>query len=179
MFRFTGTEVYHDVERCVRELAHAAHLSMRSSKPLVSTQIIPPDTAQKGDVTLSMNPWGETGKKILLVDDESALLELFGSAFASVGYDVEPAPDGDIAVQKIRHKKFELVILSINMPRMNGIEVLKIIKKDDPELKVIMLSGMRDERIVSLAMKLGADAFFAKPAHFGELLVKVKELTSR
>jgi DNA-binding response OmpR family regulator/very-short-patch-repair endonuclease/transcription elongation factor Elf1 len=134
-------------------------------------------TVQREELTPSTSPSGEAKTKILLVDDESTLLEVLGGEFSSMGYDVDTALDGDIAVEKIRIEKFQVVILGIRMPRMDGIEVLKFIKQNYPGLKVIMLSGMSDERTVALARNYGADAFFAKPAQFEELLDQVERMT--
>ncbi len=57
----------------------------------------------------------------------------------------------------------DVCILDINMPGMNGLEVLEVIKRDYPDLKVIMLSAMRREEIVKKTLELGADSFVAKP----------------
>lgn len=67
----------------------------------------------------------------------------------------------------------DVCILDIKMPGMNGLEVLERIRRDYPDLKVVMLSAMRTDEIVRKAMELGADSFVAKPFQAGTLLERI------
>ncbi len=80
-------------------------------------------------------------KKILLVDDEDGIHLLYREEFEEEGYEVVSAYNGDQAIEKFQEEKPDLVILDINMPGMNGIEVLRRLKEISPELPVILSSA--------------------------------------
>lgn len=80
-------------------------------------------------------------KKILLVDDEEGIQLLYREEFEDEGYEVVSAYNGNEAIAKLRTDKPDLVILDINMPGMNGIEVLRQMKEMSPELPVILSSA--------------------------------------
>lgn len=77
-------------------------------------------------------------KRILLVDDEEGIQLLYRGEFEDDGYEVDSAYNGEEALEKFRDQSFDLVILDINMPGMNGIEVLRQMKEINPELPVIL-----------------------------------------
>lgn len=77
-------------------------------------------------------------KHILLVDDEEGIQLLYRGEFEDDGYEVDSAYNGEEALEKFRDQSFDLVILDINMPGMNGIEVLRQMKEINPELPVIL-----------------------------------------
>ncbi len=80
-------------------------------------------------------------KKILLVDDEDAIHLVYRAEFEDEGYEIISAYNGEQALEKFRTEKPNLVILDINMPGMNGIEVLRRLKELSPELPVILSSA--------------------------------------
>ncbi|MFN0159098.1 MAG: response regulator [Bacteroidota bacterium] len=117
-------------------------------------------------------------RKILVVDDEDALRTVLSSELVSEGYEVGTAGDGDEAINELQKKTFELVLLDIKMPRMNGFEVLKFIKDKHPKTKVIMLTGFADLKNAIESKKLGAEDFVSKPYDLVDLLTTIERVMS-
>lgn len=115
---------------------------------------------------------------ILVVDDEDALRTVLSSELEGEGYDVATAADGDEAIDIIQKKKFNLVLLDIKMPRVDGFEVLKFIKEKYPHVKVIMLTGFADLKNAIESKKLGADDFVSKPYDLVDLLTTIERVLS-
>ncbi len=117
-------------------------------------------------------------RKILVVDDEDALRTVLSSELVSEGYEVAAAGDGDEAINELQKKAFDLVLLDIKMPRMNGFEVLKFIKDKHPTTKVIMLTGFADLKNAIESKKLGAEDFVSKPYDLVDLLTTIERVLS-
>ena len=115
---------------------------------------------------------------ILVVDDEDALRTVLSGELASEGYEVRTAADGDEAVTEMGKVTFDLVLLDIKMPRMNGFEVLKFIKEKHPKTKVVMLTGFADLKNAIESKKLGADDFVSKPYDLVDLLTTIERVLS-
>jgi DNA-binding NtrC family response regulator len=115
---------------------------------------------------------------ILVVDDEDALRTVLSSELMNEGYDVKTAGDGDEAITEIQKAPFDLVLLDIKMPRMNGFEVLKFIKESHPKTKVVMLTGFADLKNAIESKKLGADDFVSKPYDLVDLLTTIERVLS-
>jgi DNA-binding NtrC family response regulator len=115
---------------------------------------------------------------ILVVDDEDALRTVLSGELASEGYEVRTAADGDDAVSEMGKAVFDLVLLDIKMPRMNGFEVLKFIKEKHPKTKVVMLTGFADLKNAIESKKLGADDFVSKPYDLVDLLTTIERVLS-
>jgi len=114
--------------------------------------------------------------KVLVVDDEDALRTVLSSELASEGYDVGTASDGDLALAEVEKGKYDLVLLDIKMPHMNGFEVLKHIKEKHPKTKVIMLTGFADLKNAIESKKLGAEDFVSKPYDLVDLLTTIERV---
>ena len=118
-------------------------------------------------------------KKILVVDDEDALRTVLSIGLTSQGYNVvSTVSDGDEAISELQKETFDLVVLDIKMPRVNGFEVLKFVKEKHPETKVVMLAGFADFGNVIDVKKLGAEDFVAKPFDLANLLTKIERVLS-
>lgn len=115
---------------------------------------------------------------ILVVDDEDALRTVLSGELASEGYEVRTAADGDEAVNEMGKANFDLVLLDIKMPRMNGFEVLKFIKEKHAKTKVVMLTGFADLKNAIESKKLGADDFVSKPYDLVDLLTTIERVLS-
>ena len=101
--------------------------------------------------------------KILIVDNEKGLCEYIRDFFKPRGYDVLIATSGEAALAIAKKEKPELALLDINMPEMNGLEVLRQIKNISPQTKVIMITVSDDADTREKARVLGADEFISKP----------------
>lgn len=117
-------------------------------------------------------------RSILVVDDEEALRTVLSSELASEGYQVESAGDGDEAISIIEKKQYDLVLLDIKMPKVDGFEVLKFIKKSFPAIKVIMLTAFADLKNAIESKKLGAEDFISKPYDLVDLLTTIERVLS-
>jgi DNA-binding response OmpR family regulator len=102
-------------------------------------------------------------KNVLIVDDEEPLRFVLSEEFVRAQFDVETAADGLLAMDKLRQKHFNLVILDIRMPNMDGIEVLRNIRKENLADRVIMLTGVAELKFAQDSLALGADDFMSKP----------------
>ena len=114
--------------------------------------------------------------KILVVDDEEALRTVLSGELVSEGYDVRTASDGDEAISSIQKESFDLVLLDIKMPRLNGFEVLKFVKEKHPRTKVVMLTGFADLKNAIESKKLGAEDFVSKPYDLVDLLTTIERV---
>lgn len=113
--------------------------------------------------------------KVLLVDDEEEYLQALAARLAHRGMTVSTATSGHDAVKLVEQKVFDLIILDLAMPGMDGIETLQQIKARQPEAEIIMLSGQGSVKSSIEAMKLGAGDFLEKPADLQALMTKIAE----
>ncbi|HEY9165149.1 MAG TPA: sigma-54 dependent transcriptional regulator [Candidatus Kryptonia bacterium] len=110
----------------------------------------------------------------LVVDDEKNVTDLLKLQLVEIGYSVDTAGDGAVAINKIQAKHYDVILLDLKMPRINGIEVLKFAKENQPDAQVIILTGYGDIKTAVDTIKLGAFDFITKPYNFDELLVSIK-----
>jgi DNA-binding NtrC family response regulator len=116
--------------------------------------------------------------RVLVVDDEADLRMLLEHAVAKAGYEVVTASDGEEAISLLVKRKFDIVLLDIQMPNTNGIEVLKYIQKNTPTTKTIMLTGYADLKHAMEAREFGAQDFISKPYKVEEILYTITRLLS-
>ena len=116
-------------------------------------------------------------KKILSAEDSPATQKFISFTLKYKGYEVVTADDGIEALEKLSQDTFDLILLDIMMPRMNGLEVLKEIKTKTPykDTPIIMLTSEKGEADRQEAMKLGATSFLTKPFQPPELLEAVEK----
>ena len=100
---------------------------------------------------------------ILVIEDEDQVRQSYDDMFSFFGYDVESVPNGREGMSRITKKDYDIVVTDLNMPEMNGIEVLKYIKKKKPYIEVIVITGYATLENAIEAMKVGAYDYFAKP----------------
>jgi DNA-binding NtrC family response regulator len=107
----------------------------------------------------------ETTKKstIMVVDDEPDILLVLEAFLNQEGFPVITAKDGDEAVGKVQEHSVQLVLLDMAMPKMNGIETLRELRKIQPDISVIMITAYRDAEKVVEAFRLGAYDCIFKP----------------
>jgi len=113
--------------------------------------------------------------KIMLVDDEERFLDTTKKLLARKGYDVLTAASGQEALEKLKSHTIHVVILDVKMPGMDGVTVLKEIKRNHPLVEVIMLTGHATVESAVQGLKSGAFDYLIKPADMDELLSKAQE----
>ena len=102
-------------------------------------------------------------EKILIVDDEEKIRSILLSHLENEGSDCVTAPDAFDALKKIKDRSFSLVISDVMMPGMSGIELLRLVKKQDPETAFIMITGLMDINTAVDSLRIGASDFITKP----------------
>jgi DNA-binding response OmpR family regulator len=117
--------------------------------------------------------------RILIVDDEQALLDQLKRAFEEQRYTVETALDGEQALDKLFETPFDLIILDIMLPKLDGLSVLRDIRQADITTPVLMLTAMGKINNKIEGLDLGADDYLAKPFSLDELLARVRALFRR
>jgi DNA-binding NtrC family response regulator len=108
--------------------------------------------------------------RLLLVDDEVGYLEVLSKRLTRRGYRVTTASSGSEAIRALRQWEFDLAVVDLKMEDMDGIEVLKVFKKMDPTLKVIMLTGHGSERAAREGIAEGAFDYLIKPVGLERLV---------
>ncbi|MBS7646204.1 response regulator [Candidatus Bathyarchaeota archaeon] len=117
----------------------------------------------------------EEVKTILIVDDDEAILQSLKAILEMKGYKVETAETGKEAIEKSRKKIYNLAILDIKLPDMEGTELLVKMHETMPRMMKIMLTGYPSLENAVKSLNLGADAFLMKPVNPKELLKVVEE----
>ncbi len=115
----------------------------------------------------------ELNAKVLLVDDEEEFLETLSKRLEMRGLKVTGATRGKEAVNLADRQEFDAIVIDLAMPGMDGLDTLKLIKKNHPDAEIIMLSGHGTVKTSIEAMKLGAEDFLEKPVDIQELLEKI------
>lgn len=116
--------------------------------------------------------------KILVVDDEQAIADIIKFNFEREGYGVDIAKDGLEALNFVKNNTYSLILLDIMMPKLNGFDTLKEIRKSH-KTPVIMLTAREDEVDKVLGLELGADDYVVKPFSIRELIARVKAVLRR
>ena len=118
-------------------------------------------------------------RKILIVEDEKKIADTLKMGLAEHGFYVEVAYDGKIGHQLINSHRWDLILLDINLPGMNGYDLCKAIRYKYPDILIIMLTSMSslDDKIEGYDS--GADDYLIKPFEFRELLLKIRALLKR
>ncbi|MDJ0622843.1 MAG: response regulator [Desulfocapsaceae bacterium] len=117
--------------------------------------------------------------KILLVDDEEEFLNTLTQRLEVRGLKVTGATRGQQAVELIDNQSFDIILLDLAMPGMDGFETLKKIKEKDPDAEIVMLSGKGSLLSGVEAVKLGAEDFLVKPVDLNDLLKRIEEAKER
>ena len=118
--------------------------------------------------------------KILLVDDDKDIVETLSSRLAKEGYNVVVAYDGEEALIKVRDDNPDVVLLDLNLPKLNGFDVLKEIRKNynDKWRPVIIISAQNELEIVKKSYNLEADHYLAKPCTLENVLRGIRTMIS-
>jgi len=117
----------------------------------------------------------ELKANVLLVDDEEQFLKVFSQRLEGKGLKVDTSTIGEDALKKVKGKDFDAIILDLVMPGMSGIETMKRLSSENPDLQIIILTGHGTVEKGVEAMKTGAVDFLEKPADLNKILEKVAE----
>jgi len=117
--------------------------------------------------------------KILVVEDETKVAEVLKRGLTEEGYETDLAFDGQIGLRLAKSGNYDLILLDINLPLLNGLELCKQLRETDELTPVLMLTalGMSDDIVAGL--DAGADDYLPKPFRFNELYARIKALTRR
>jgi two-component system response regulator (stage 0 sporulation protein F) len=111
---------------------------------------------------------------ILVVDDEKIVRDFFLDVAQSLGGSIDTAEDGDVAVEKCRSRHYDIVFVDMRMPHMNGLDTCKCILNMDPTVKVVMMSGYSEDRLMDEAISCGAMAKISKPFDLKMILTLIE-----
>jgi DNA-binding response OmpR family regulator len=116
----------------------------------------------------------KSGGKILIVEDDASILLGLRMNLEGAGYEVETAEDGQTGLTLARARRFDLVLLDVMLPKMNGYELVSALRQDGDETPVLLLTAKNTEIDKIMGLDLGADDYVTKPFSLGELLARVR-----
>lgn len=115
-------------------------------------------------------------KRIMVIDDENIVGKMIKATFERDGYVVEKFLNAKSAIERLRKQKFDVVITDLKMKDVDGMEVLKIVKKEFPKTKVIMITAFANMDTSVEAFRRKADDFFPKPVKISDLKARISGL---
>jgi two-component system copper resistance phosphate regulon response regulator CusR len=118
-------------------------------------------------------------KKLLLVEDEAHVVSFIKKGLSEEGFEVTVAFDGVTGLKMALDNIFDLIILDIMLPGMNGLDVCRAIRKDNTHIPILILTALGTAENVVLGLETGADDYLVKPFKFIELLARIKTLLRR
>ncbi len=117
--------------------------------------------------------------RLLLVDDEIPFVANLLKLLSRRGYEVSAVHDGDSALRAVQERQFDVVILDQNMPGKDGITVLRELKKKQPPLEVVILTGYGSVDMALKGFELGIYDYTSKPIQLGDLEAKIRQAFQR
>ncbi len=117
--------------------------------------------------------------KVLLVEDEPGLVSVIVRGLTDAGMEVSVAADGIMGLEMAQAHKFDIILLDIMLPGMNGIQVCKEIRKRDDGIAILMLTALNSTENIVTGLNSGADDYLAKPFKFAELEARIRTLVRR
>jgi excisionase family DNA binding protein len=116
-------------------------------------------------------PMGRAGRpRVLVVDDEASIRELLSKTLALAEYDVDTAPDGRAAIERLRLGNYDLLIADLKMPGLDGLSLIREAKRLKTELPVIIITGFSTESSAIEAVNLGVAGYLTKPFRVPQVL---------
>lgn len=136
---------------------------------------------RKRDIDAWLDSSRQTGKsgdrdrpgdrpRILVVDDEQAVRDLLAKTLTMADYDVDSAPDGASAIDRLRAVEYDLLITDLKMPGMDGLSVIREARRTAPDLPVIIITGYSTEASAIEAINLGVAGYLTKPFRLPRIL---------
>lgn len=117
--------------------------------------------------------------RLLIVEDESDICLALKKGFQRMGYAVDCAKDGEEALEHYYSADYDVILLDLNLPIMDGLEVLKEIRKSDIEQRILILSARTEIEDKIIGLDLGANDYVGKPFHFLEVEARIRALLRR
>jgi two-component system OmpR family response regulator len=117
--------------------------------------------------------------RILIVEDEIDLCDSIAEGLRIDGYAVDTCHDGEAAFELVTLESYDLLLLDLNLPKMDGLDVLREVRKANKDVKVLILSARESVSDKVLGLDLGANDYVAKPFHFEELEARIRNLLRR
>ena len=117
--------------------------------------------------------------KVLVIDDEPGVRELISEALSLSEINAVQAADGLEALSFLRRERFDLLILDINMPKLDGLALLEKLRTEGMSVPVLMLSARADKADINQGLRTGADDYLTKPFSIEELVLRVKAIMRR
>lgn len=118
-------------------------------------------------------------RKILITDDRAGIRSLLKEVLQESGYEVLTAAGGQEGIKIVQENTIDIVLLDMKMPGMDGLETLRLIKKAQPNVKVIIMTAYEDMEIIKEVQKRGASCYISKPFDIEELLSTIKRLLKK
>ncbi len=117
--------------------------------------------------------------KILLIEDDKGIVRFVKKGLLENSFSVDVAPDGEEGLNTVLHMQYDLIILDIMLPKMDGREVLKRMRSMDIQTPVVFLTAKDSESDIVRGLNLGADDYLTKPFSFNELLARIQAIFRR
>ncbi len=124
-------------------------------------------------------PKGGSFMRILVVEDEQAMADAIALGLTKNGYAVDTVYDGEAAIEAVDVDAYDLVVLDLNLPKVDGLDVCRHIRDNNMSMGILMLTARSstDDRVTGL--DIGADDYLIKPFHFAELLARIRAILRR
>ena len=116
--------------------------------------------------------------RLLVVEDEHSLREDIARKLRLSGYEVDACADGEAALEALTAERYDLVLLDLNLPKVDGMQVLRSLRQHDLETCVLILSARSEISATVEGLDAGANDYLSKPFHLAELEARVRSLTS-
>ena len=117
--------------------------------------------------------------RLLIVEDEKNLCNTVAKSLYDKGYEVDTCYDGDEALEYILAEDYDLIVLDLNLPGMDGMDILKELRQKDEDTKVLILSARSQIADKVEGLDAGANDYMEKPFHLQELEARIRSLTRR
>ncbi len=117
--------------------------------------------------------------RLLVIEDEQALADMVAQHLRTAGYEIDVCYDGDSGLEAAMTESYDLIILDLNLPKMDGMDLLKALRTQNGETGVLILSARSGIRDKVEGLDAGANDFLSKPFHMQELDARIRSLTRR
>ena len=118
-------------------------------------------------------------KKIILIEEESSVVSFIKKGLQELDFEVSVAFDGNTGISMVEENDFDLIILDIMLPGINGLDVCKEIRKNNKNIPILFLTALSSSENIVLGLESGGDDYLVKPFKFIELVARIKSLLRR